>query len=56
MIVTGREREIFDLDLFVTRHENSIRVLKEVRAKVQVRVMADRFPVLLAVERKTNAQ
>ena len=56
MIVTGRKREVFDIDLFVKRHENSIRVLKEVRAKVQVRVMADRCPVLQAVERKTNAQ
>ena len=56
MIVTGRKREVFDIDLFVKRHENSIRVLKEVRAKVQLRVMADRCPVLQAVERKTNAQ
>ena len=56
MIVTGRLRTVFDMETFVNRHNNAIKYLQRVRRRVEVRVMQDRCPMLLALARIPDAE
>ena len=57
MIVTGRLRTVFDMETFVNRHSNAIKpYLQRVRRRVEVRVMQDRCPMLLALARIPDAE
>jgi len=48
MLATGRKRDVFDIDGFVTREPNIIPDLQRLRKTLNVRVMADRCPVTVA--------
>lgn len=51
MLVTGKCREVFDINAFVKRQGKCYAILQHVRRKVAVRVTDDRCPVLLAMQK-----
>ncbi|CAB3992975.1 Hypothetical predicted protein [Paramuricea clavata] len=54
MLVTGKTRDVFDIDRFAKRHEKDYKTLLRVRAVVQVKVMKDRCPMFRAMEKINN--
>ena len=56
MLATGRKRDVFDIDAFVEREPNIIPELQRLRKTLNVRVMADRCPVTVAMNKRTNPE
>ncbi len=55
MLATGRKQEVFDIDAFVAHHPNNILPeLQRLRKLLNVKVFADRCPVTLALQHKSN--
>ena len=54
MLVTGKTREVFDIDRFAKRHEKDYKTLLRVRAVVHVKIMKDRCPMFRAMEKINN--
>ena len=53
MLATGRKRDVFNIDGFVKREPNIIPDLHRLRKTLNVRVMADRCPVTVAINKRT---
>ena len=56
MLATGRKRDVFDIDAFVKREPNIIPDLQRLRKTLNVRVIADRCPVTVAISKRTNPE
>ena len=54
MLATGRKRDVFDIDAFINHEPNILEHLQRLRKTLNVRVMADRCPVMKAIEKKNN--
>jgi hypothetical protein len=54
MLVTGRTREVFDINAFAKMYEKHYKTLLRVRALVEVKVMKDRCPMFRAMEKMNN--
>ena len=54
MLATGRKRDVFDIDAFINHEPNILEHLQRLQKTLNVRVMANRCPVMKAIEKKNN--